>query len=282
MMNMDEEEKMTTDELFQSMILQKSIRKFDDKAEVENSEDYNQYSHLVHVDGDQLRKTIPSTADFKIKPSALWKLAKDCIGKDLSKFAMPVFINEPCSILQKAAEFAYYCQDTLPRAASQKTSIERLLYICAATMAPGNQVVNRLAKPFNPMLGETFELVTPKCRYIGEMVCHHPPIYGSHCQGENWEYERCGEAWQSFNGKVVTVTDPSSVKFRLHVKQDDGSLQWETFTSTNPIIMIGNLFIGERYCELHGVYRITHDQTGEYAQCEFKPRGMWSTKSEDK
>lgn len=191
---------------------------------------------------------------------------------------MPVFINEPVSILQKAGEFVYYCQKTLPIAAQQKTSIRRLLYLTAAAMAPGNQLVGRLAKPFNPMLGETFELVTQHCRYLSEMVCHHPPIYGQHAQGETWEYERCGEAWQRFNGKVVTVTDPNTVKFKLHVTQDDGSIITETYTSTNPYIVIGNIFIGERYCEPHGNFRIVNDTTGEFAEVEFKERGMWSTK----
>jgi hypothetical protein len=37
------------------------------------------------MDAEMLRTTIPSTADIKIKPSVIWKLAKEMIGKDLSK-----------------------------------------------------------------------------------------------------------------------------------------------------------------------------------------------------
>jgi len=32
----------------------------------------------------------------------------------------------------------------------------------------------RKKKPFNPMLGETFEFVTDKVRYISEKVMHQP------------------------------------------------------------------------------------------------------------
>ena len=36
------------------------------------------------------------------------KLFKDMIGKDLSKFSLPVFINEPTNILMKPAEFMFF------------------------------------------------------------------------------------------------------------------------------------------------------------------------------
>jgi hypothetical protein len=31
------------------------------------------------------------------------------------------------------------------------------------------------------MLGETYELVTPKFRFFGETVSHHPPIDSINC-----------------------------------------------------------------------------------------------------
>ena len=34
-----------------------------------------------------------------------------------------------------------------------------------------------LVKPFNPLLGETYELFIPgKLKFIAEQVSHHPPI----------------------------------------------------------------------------------------------------------
>jgi hypothetical protein len=35
-------------------------------------------------------------------------MLKDLIGKDLSKFSLPVFINEPCGLLMKGAEFGFF------------------------------------------------------------------------------------------------------------------------------------------------------------------------------
>ena len=42
--------------------------------------------------------------------SMVFKMLKDLIGKDLSKFSLPVFINEPSSILMKPAEQMFFNQ----------------------------------------------------------------------------------------------------------------------------------------------------------------------------
>lgn len=39
----------------------------------------------------------------------------------------------------------------------------------------------RLGKPFNALLGETYELVTPTYRAISEAVSHHPPVTALNC-----------------------------------------------------------------------------------------------------
>jgi len=35
---------------------------------------------------------------------SVWKVLKDMIGKDMTKFCVPVYFNEPISMLQKVAE----------------------------------------------------------------------------------------------------------------------------------------------------------------------------------
>jgi hypothetical protein len=40
-------------------------------------------------------------------------------------------------------------------------------------------VQERVAKPFNPLLGETYEYVDPKrvnFKFVAEQVSHHPPV----------------------------------------------------------------------------------------------------------
>lgn len=35
---------------------------------------------------------------------SVWKIFKDMIGKDMTRFCVPVYFNEPISMLQKVAE----------------------------------------------------------------------------------------------------------------------------------------------------------------------------------
>jgi len=60
------------------------------------------------TDIDEVRLVLPSTSEIKVKPSMIWKLLKDIVGKDLSTFSMPVFVNEPTSVSSKGAEFNFY------------------------------------------------------------------------------------------------------------------------------------------------------------------------------
>ena len=42
------------------------------------------------------------------------------------------------------------------------------------------------SKPFNPLLGETYELVLPgKYKFLAEQVSHHPPVSAFHHIGES-------------------------------------------------------------------------------------------------
>jgi len=48
---------------------------------------------------------LPHLRDPSFNLRLLWKLFKELIGKDIARFSMPVFINEPLSNLQKTAEY---------------------------------------------------------------------------------------------------------------------------------------------------------------------------------
>ena len=54
------------------------------------------------LDNIKYRNVLPAVApaiDFSV-----WAILKNCIGKDLSRISMPVFLNEPLSMLQRVAE----------------------------------------------------------------------------------------------------------------------------------------------------------------------------------
>lgn len=56
---------------------------------------------------------------------SLWSIIKNCIGKDLSKIAMPVVFNEPLSFLQRITENAEY-MELLDKAILSDDVIQRM------------------------------------------------------------------------------------------------------------------------------------------------------------
>ena len=53
------------------------------------------------------RFTLPYLRPPKMKFS-IWSIIKDSIGKDLTKMSIPVYFNEPLSMLQKISECMEY------------------------------------------------------------------------------------------------------------------------------------------------------------------------------
>ena len=63
----------------------------------------------------------------------VWEVLKDLVGKDITKFSMPVFLNEPLTVLQKSAEMVCFV-DLLEQASKEKNSLKRMGYIAAYTV----------------------------------------------------------------------------------------------------------------------------------------------------
>lgn len=103
---------------------------------------------------------------------------------------MPVYFNEPLSITQKAAEPNEYIH-ILDRAAHEPDSLKRLALISAFNASRLSTIKDRTLKPFNSLLGETYELVTQNYRLISEQVSHHPPITAYHIESGNFEMYSC-------------------------------------------------------------------------------------------
>ena len=64
----------------------------------------------------------------------------------------------------------------LDHAAEEECSLKRLGLVAASIVAGFSLCEKGTSKPFNPLLGETFELVTNEWRFLSEQVSHHPPV----------------------------------------------------------------------------------------------------------
>ena len=53
------------------------------------------------------RERLPTPKQHE-KSVSLWSILKECVGKDLSRICLPVYFNEPLSVLQKTVEDLEY------------------------------------------------------------------------------------------------------------------------------------------------------------------------------
>jgi hypothetical protein len=146
---------------------------------------------------------------------SIWKILKDSVGKDLSKLAVPVYFNEPISMLQKVSEVMEY-ESLVMKAAKEKDPAIRMLYIAAFGVAQYHCSSCRMNKPFNPILGETFEYEKPgEYRYIAEQVSHHPPISVGHAENEHYEIWMNTFMKSQFWGKSMEVKPLGLIHIKL-------------------------------------------------------------------
>lgn len=141
------------------------------------------------------------------RPStSLWSVLKHSIGKDLTKISFPVFFNEPTSMLQRMAEDMEF-SECLDIASSEKDPLRRIAFVAAFAMSNYSSTIGRIAKPFNPMLSETFEYVRidRKYRYVSEQVSHHPPISACWAESPSWFYYGEVDAQNKFMGKSFEI-----------------------------------------------------------------------------
>ncbi|KAJ4469231.1 Oxysterol-binding protein-domain-containing protein [Lentinula aciculospora] len=172
--------------------------------------------YAVYAAYAHLRTSLPLRAERPV--TSLWSALKNSIGKDLTKISFPVYFNEPTSMLQRMAEDMEF-SECLDIACQTPSPHLRIAYIAAFAMSNYSSTIGRIAKPFNPMLGETFEYVClgeegvgevgeggkvegrggmkPKqgkqgYRYFSEQVSHHPPI--SACWAESFGMVDSGDS----------------------------------------------------------------------------------------
>lgn len=84
-------------------------------------------------------------------------------------------------------------------------SMPRFALVAAYCVSPFG-AAERAWKPFNPILGETFELeVGSGVRYLAEQVSHHPPICAAHAQNSHFRYDLVSAPTTRFLGNSLEV-----------------------------------------------------------------------------
>ncbi|CAH1102073.1 unnamed protein product [Psylliodes chrysocephalus] len=194
----------------------------------------------------QRRTRIPDKPNY---PLNLWSIMKNCIGKDLSRIPMPVNFNEPLSMLQRLTEDFEYSEILDIAAKKVKIGIqiktnyrctdpcEQLAYVAAFTISSYSTTSIRTGKPFNPLLGETYECDRTDdlgWRIINEQVSHHPPM--------------------------VVPMGTAQVEFR-----NGNRYSWRKVCTT-----VHNIIVGKLWVDQHGDMEITGKKNATGIKCILK------------
>ncbi|GAQ44759.1 oxysterol binding protein [Aspergillus niger] len=260
----------------------------DDEAAADNASDHTVWDSKPKVEEEPMVNDAPSdsedeadeapaghdhpvkrraniTAPTVMPPSLIGFLRKN-VGKDLSQISMPVSSNEPLSLLQRAAEVMEY-STLLDRAASASDPVERLI----------NRIRERaIRKPFNPMLGETYELVREDLgfRFIAEKVSHRPVQLAYQADSKDWSLTQSPMPTQKFWGKSAEIITEGKMRLTLHTTGEHFS--WAQATS-----FLRNIIAGEKYVEPVGEMVVVNETTGHRSLSTFKAGGMFSGRSEE-
>ena len=230
----------------------------------------------THIEVKHIEKTVSRKRRTRIpdKPadsSNLWEIMKNCIGRDLSRIPMPVNFNEPISFLQRLTEGLEY-SELLTRAADSSTVEEALSYLAALAVSTYSTSAARTSKPFNPLLGETFECDRSDdlgWRSVTEQVSHHPPVAAIHVEHEKWTYYFDFSMRTKFRGKYLQVFPQGYSHFV--VKRTGHHYTWNKVSTT-----VQNIIVGKLWVDLSGEIELQEHTTGAKGSVRFYPYSYFS------
>ena len=186
----------------------------------------------------------------------------------MSRIPIPVNFSEPLSMLQRITEDFEY-SDILDKAAQCEDNCEQLAYVAAFTVSAFGATAIRTGKPFNPLLGETFELDRSDdkgFKLITEQVSHHPPMLAQHCEDIDGHWK----SWQEFTmrskfkGKYLEV-EPLGIAHLLFPKTGNH------YTWRKVKTVVHNIVIGKLWIDQVGEMEVINHRTGDKCHLKYEP-----------
>nr|XP_050848076.1 oxysterol-binding protein 1 isoform X1 [Vespula vulgaris]XP_050848077.1 oxysterol-binding protein 1 isoform X1 [Vespula vulgaris] len=229
---------------------------------------------LVNTPNRKRRTRVPDKPNY---PLNLWSIMKNCIGKDLSKIPMPVNFSEPLSMLQRLTEDYEYAE-ILDRAAECTDSYEQMAYVAAFTISSYSTTASRTGKPFNPLLGETYECDRTDdlgWRAISEQVSHHPPMLAQHCQGRKWSCWQEFTMASKFRGKYLQVIPLGTAHLEFNTEHQHYT--WRKVTTT-----VHNIIVGKLWVDQSGDMDIVNHKDGIKCHLKYIPYSYFSRDNQRK
>ena len=229
------------------------------------------------------RKKLSMDEDNRPKVG-LWGILKSMIGKDMTRMTLPVSFNEPTSLLQRLSEDIEYSY-LLDQACKFDDSTLRIIYVATFAASEYASTIDRIAKPFNPLLGETFEYCRPDQNYrlLTEQVSHHPPISACAAQSPKWDYYGENAVDPKFTGRSFDVKHLG--KMFCVLRPDNGvidikgnKVHEELYSWRKVNTSVVGIIVGNPTVDNYGMMEVKNHTTGDVIVVDMKQRG-WRASS---
>eukprot|EP01155_Anaeramoeba_flamelloides_P010635 Anaeramoba_flamelloidesa325956_62.p1 GENE.a325956_62~~a325956_62.p1 ORF type:complete len:407 (-),score=76.93 a325956_62:55-1275(-) len=186
-------------------------------------------------------------------------------GKELTSVSMPIGLFEPRSFLERLSDGFAFAPIYLERAYESTTPVERLKNVITFAVSCIHLSLTN-SKPFNPILGETYQSsFSNGTNIFCEQTSHHPPASSYELIGPNNNYYYYGQQiWSaSFRGNKIKCTQTGSNTLEF---KDGTKIVWD-----NPIIYISGILMGDRITNFRGSIKFTDKKNNLEAQVIFDP-----------
>lgn len=222
---------------------------------------------------DPPRKALKLKSDDRPKIS-LWGILKNLIGKDMTRMTLPVSFNECTNLLQRSAEDMEYTN--LLDKACQVTQDPglRMAYVAAFAGSSYSSTIDRIAKPFNPLLGETFEYARPDQGYrlFAEQVSHHPPIGAMLAESPRWSFYGHSHVDSKFYGRSFDIK-PLGLWYLVLRPNQGAGIEEEVYSFRKVTSSVVGIITGSPVVDNHGDMEITNHTLGYKCIVTYKSRG---------
>ncbi|PRT54239.1 Oxysterol-binding 2 [Wickerhamiella sorbophila] len=259
-------------------VAKKTVEQQDETEEIADTLEQKQKAEVITTDNSYagyengIRTKLKIDNDNRPKIS-LWGILKNLIGKDMTRMTLPVTFNECISLIQRSAEDMEYV-DLLDKAAATADPGLRMAYVAAFTVSSYSSTINRVAKPFNPLLGETYEYCRPDnhFRLVAEQVSHHPPIGALMAESPKWDFYGDSNVKSKFYGRSFDI-NPLGLWY-INLRPDEGAgVKEELYSYRKVTSSVVGIMVGNPVVDNYGTLTLENHTSGYKCVLELKARG---------
>ncbi|KAG7670021.1 putative Oxysterol-binding protein 9 [Nannochloris sp. 'desiccata'] len=185
---------------------------------------------------------------------------------DLLKISLPVKLFEPRSYLEKLADPWIYSRFLEAAAECSNNPSLRMQYTITYIIAGFHRIFAKWAKPYNPVLGETWQASLPdETAIFLEQISHHPPISAFQMFGKDNKFYFHGLSQPEVGYKANAIK--ASAKGYRRIEFSDGGVIDMTFPA---YYIKGIVYAGAPRSELGGTAEFEDKQNGLKAVIHFQ------------